>query len=945
AGVDSTSPGVATSPVGQPVSKLYFRFLVNVGNISQPAWEYVPGYADIDSCKMVGPHQGAIKLSDVSSGDAFVGSANPISIAAWQFLRLNLPQDAYPGSKVTGSALSIIEFLFGIIPSVTSTVFGFDQTAIFQNKGKYIVPSYSYIRLDNPSYKKLGGGTRVKEIDISDNWSTMATGQSSFQYGQTFDYTSTLPNGQIVSVGVATYEPVAGGDENSLKQPLPYDEKYLLAPNNAMYTETPLGESLYPSPGVVYSKVTVANLLYPGVKRTATGKTVNEFYTAYDFPVIAKNTGITVDRVKPNILMDIFSIGVKDFTTASEGFSVEVNDMAGKEKSQEVYDKNGALISSVKYDYKLDNLGNLNNNVQVINPDGTVGVASIGKDIDMWEDMREEDSQTMGMGVDVNFDTFVLPFLVLAIPDVFPDYSSEHTRFHSAVTTKYIYRSGLVDKITKVQNGSSATTQNLMYDSETGEVLLTKTNNEFEKPVYNFTYPAHWAYDGMGSAYRNIGAYVSGFNTTSTGVISVPSGYPSTYFAPGDEVEEYAVTAAGPLYSITLSNVKGWVTQPSGGSSYVLMDANGNPIPSLSKALVKVIRSGRRNMPSVPVASIASLVSPVNSLGDSIKINKSTQILQASGSLFNNFWKIPNDAVMKQKCNSLATPTAACIAQFMDSVIVNHKLFAKPSDSIKFGKYVSSCSTFSNYLYFALSEEKGLDIATSFQFQLGSCVGTISANPSGGGAVPGPIYPVSLYQLTPYISGTYYTNPSGCINLYGPSGFSEPVSLAEICMSCTNCYDTCENIAVKSSFNPYAVGMLGNWRPERNYVYYDSRSPTLASTTSNIYNTGIFNRFTQIWDVPTGGATIWPLDTADKDWTWTSRISMYDQKGNEIEDVDALGRYSSALYGYIKSLPVAVSSNAKFKEIAFDGFEDYGFTNSCSSPCDTRHFSYLNYIT
>ncbi|HXC07150.1 MAG TPA: hypothetical protein VNZ86_20460, partial [Bacteroidia bacterium] len=65
---------------------------------------------------------------------------------------------------------------------------------------------------------------------------------------------------------------------------MPYDEKTLLAPTNAMYTETPLGENLYPSAAVVYSKVTVANLSHKGVVRTATGYTVNEFYTAKDFP-------------------------------------------------------------------------------------------------------------------------------------------------------------------------------------------------------------------------------------------------------------------------------------------------------------------------------------------------------------------------------------------------------------------------------------------------------------------------------------------------------------------------------------------------------------------------------------------------------------------------------------------------------------------------------------
>jgi len=46
-------------------------------------------------------------------------------------------------------------------------------------------------------------------------------------------------------------------------------------------------------------------------------------------------------------------------------------------------------------------------------------------------------------------------------------------------------------------------THNLIYDAETGHVVVTRTNNEFNQPVYSTTYPAWWAYDGMGPAYQN----------------------------------------------------------------------------------------------------------------------------------------------------------------------------------------------------------------------------------------------------------------------------------------------------------------------------------------------------------------------------------------------------------------------------------------------------------
>ncbi|HTA81451.1 MAG TPA: hypothetical protein VK783_00825 [Bacteroidia bacterium] len=953
---DKYLAGIDSSSGGNSISKLYFRMMVNVGSVGSTAYEYVPGYADIapyqtgvSGYKMINSQLGAIQLSEVSSGDAFLGTANPIALASWQFLRLNLPQDAYPGSQVTGSVLSIIEFLFGIIPTVVQTVEGFDQFAAFNHFGKYTAPSYSYIRLDNPNHKKYGGGARVKEIQISDNWSSMVTGsdQSSFQYGQTFNYTNTLPNGQVVSSGVATYEPIPGGDENPLRQPLPYDEKTLLAPNNAMYTETPLGENLYPSAAVVYSKVTVANLPHKGVVRTGTGYTVNEFYTAHDFPVLNYWTDAPyIERFKPSVLSSLFSLGVQDFTTASQGFSVEVNDMAGKEKSQKIYDQNGALISSVVYNYQVDNASSptlhLNNNVKIVNPDGTIGTASIGKDIDVWEDMREQETKTLGLGVDINDEAFVWPFPPIPIviaPLIFATYNSEDTRFRSAVTTKYIYRSGLVSSITKTQNGSTVTTQNLLYDGETGDVLLTKTNNEFDAPIYNFTYPAHWVYDGMGLAYRNIGAEVN-VTSRSTGTVTSPSAS-SNIFAPGDELE--CVAATGAL-------TKAWVTQPQAADSLVLMDSFGNPV-QLSGNLVKVIRSGRRNMASVPVGTLTTMISPISGGGTEINITNSNEILQASASLFNDAWKIPYESVETPVCVTTATRGDTCLAQFLDSIIAHHQLFATLKDSIHLGKYVrnSSCHADSAELYYALSESKGMDQMSGFQAQLGNSVLTISS-PTGG--------KIYMDSLTPYyvvgnLDGppsdlSYFDSisSSGCLNLwiYRFRAFGgHSVSLAATaCLTSTTCHDSCENLAVNNKFNPYAQGMKGNWRPQRNYVYYDSRSPGLASTQSNIWNTGVFNHFNPIW-ANTGG-TIWQLDTTDKNWTWTSQITMYDQKGNEVEDEDALDRYSSALYGYMKSLPVAVASNAKYKDIAYDGFEDYGFTPTCNASCDNSHFSYISYI-
>jgi hypothetical protein len=57
--------------------------------------------------------------------------------------------------------------------------------------------------------------------------------------------------------------------------------------------------------------------------------------------------------------------------------------------------------------------------------------------------------------------------------------------------------------------------------------------------------------------------------------------------------------------------------------------------------------------------------------------------------------------------------------------------------------------------------------------------------------------------------------------------------------------------------------------------------------------------------------------------------------------VDLLGKYSSAIYSYKNSLPVGVASNAKYNQIAFDGFEDYNYYfTGYFQPAP--HWSFLN---
>ena len=75
-------------------------------------------------------------------------------------------------------------------------------------------------------------------------------------------------------------------------------------------------------------------------------------------------------------------------------------------------------------------------------------------------------------------------------------------------------------------------------------------------------------------------------------------------------------------------------------------------------------------------------------------------------------------------------------------------------------------------------------------------------------------------------------------------------------------------------------------------------------------------------------------------WTAASEVAKYNPYGQEVENRDALNRYSSAQYGYNYRFPLAVSSNSEYREMGYDGFEDYNIELS-KKPA---HFNFMEIL-
>jgi hypothetical protein len=760
----------------RPGQKIYFRALMK---FSATKYDFVPGYAvvgenqdmEIVDLTIDNNQVRALKIGLVSERlkDNESSLYNPIAVAAIQFARIHLSKFIPPSSN---NSVDENAQLPGLLESLGGAFSSFQELFVGPNKplwnneiGTELKIGNSWVRLQNPNKKKLGGGHRVKEIRMYDSWSEMTGSMDSYHYGQVYSYT----HNDGTSSGVAAYEPQIGGDENPFRQPISADVKHLLAPDEKNYRELPFGEQFFPSPRVGYAMVTIADLPRPGVKRTATGKVVHEFYTAKEFPTFASNTSIEMKRFKLPIFAPFFSSMV-DEMAASQGFVVENNDMHGKPLRQSVYAADQSEpITKVEYFYQSETITlngisveHLTNNVTTIAKNGTIGQSTIGLTYDAVADFRKSTNNTISGSLSFNTN-FTLPFVL--IPTIMASISYERTAFRSATFTKVIERFGIQSKTVATDLGSKVETNNLAYDAETGTVLLTETTTNFNDKVYNFTYPAHWYYDQMGQAYRNIGNVANNLQFVNGGTAQVNS----TRFSRGDEV---AVKPNGSAPVFTA-----WVTEANSSGIRILLK-DGSPLEG-SVQYIKVLRSGRRNLQTTPVGTVALRNNPLSG----IQGNVFEQVLQAGAVEYSDDWR-------------------------------------------------TFCECF-------LNEESA-----------------------------------------------HYTT------------------------------------------NPFVLGTRGTWRPVASYVHLSGRTQTFENGNSNIRVDGMFTSFTPFYKL-SGGQ--WNIDR--QNWTYTSSVVEFSPFGQALETVDALSRYSSSMFGYNQTLPIAVAANTRYRQLGYDGFEDYDYDN-----CSDNHF-------
>jgi hypothetical protein len=651
--------------------------------------EYISGYFLIDQNK-------DIKIgTDTEGVNTYVsipmksvkiekgGTINPITKTGLGFSRmfLNRLANGVPYDPDQSDFKAIVNGLSKSISIISEIFDGPNHYLLNRGCAKTINTNKSWVRLENSTGYKYGGGLRVKKITMSDDWQVMSeqTDSQTMNYGQEYSYES--ENGQSSS-GVATFEPNESSENPFVEpffpvDPSTYAEK-MSAPKENNYVERPIGKSFFPSPTVTYSKVKVKDLKNDtNIRKNGTGHVIHNYYTSKDFPTeafmsqILKNNDKTPNNIIKNLLSN-GNISVKNHLTASQGFCVVTNDMNGKEKSQEVYQEGQTSpISKIEYKYNVEN-GKLNNELITISEKGEIKKKLIGLDSDMFLDFNESFSSSSVDGSKINVATYIIPAVPpfpLVLPTTFPNSSYNESLLRTATVTKHIHQTGILIEKIAYDLGSTVSTKNLAWDAQSGEVILTETVNEYDDKYYSFNYPAYWMYSGMANASQNIG--IEGYVSRKKNCQHDPSPYfkvfktsnvtgenetdIKNYFHVGDELLLYRNTGNQESY------LQVWVMEVNtSNNGLLLMDEKGHYIDECgtneNKYQFKITRSGYRNLQSASMASVTSMINPMrdnlgnlktlldDNLFDFTGAGFNPRIINASAVVYKDFWKPQNES-------------------------------------------------------------------------------------------------------------------------------------------------------------------------------------------------------------------------------------------------------------------------------------------------------------
>lgn len=820
---------------------LYFKIY---SQLKSGLWDYVSGYTSVVN---YGIKTSATQSLDIDGDgstescytEAYIQVApyeddddyHPFAAFAWQKMRADHPElltstpapSNTPGTSNFDKAMRV-KSLLNLIGQIEKLFKGYLDYCQDKDFAQHMNPSKSVIRLMSPDGKKYGGGVRVKKITTSDDF--VVNGSKS-SYGQIYDYTKE-ENGKVISSGVASYEPKAGGEENPLTYAKAYKDEMRFKKDNQLFAEMPINESYFPAPSVGYSQVTVRSLATEGVLEGdpainaaagVTGQEVHEFYTARDFPTITEETFINDEAYHMYIPVPFLGSTSIDKFTATQGYYAEVNDMHGKPKSSAYYGIEqgniiSAPVSSVEYRYKSEptsyqgiQVNRLVNGAEITNLELSY-LDEVATHHEIFMENNHSRSYSLTCGLDFNAEILFPLFLLIPWPNV----TYNETQLKTATTNRIVHRSGIVDEVIATDGLSTTRTSNLILNYITGAPIVTETIDNYDDPVYNIK--RYHADDIIASLlFTNHG------------------GSSGTTFDPEDATfaENWVQRAAFHEYGETgLMSLTSFIpTAPPGFTDTYKSTVNPN--------LAHLYENNKGFSPG-------------------------TELLLSRNGVKHRATVVP-----------VGYRSSGSSSGFLSAIYCEQELTA-PAD----------------YSYFVTrsGQRNMLSVVTD-----------------------------EVVALT--------REDSSSENVMYDDGINRRLRFFEDAISMSSVEHRAKWVEDGGDFttiNPYADGELGILRVKENYAYTADRSEESLLKESGLLigESGAKRAYIKRHHDAVYDSNIDPY------WTLTQEITQYDENGHAVEDINALGTYSAAAYGYSGSLIDWKAANARRNEVFFQSFEDDG---------------------
>src|SRR6218665_969631 len=636
-------------------------------------YEYIPCYASFKQYGVSTLNHHIIWLELET-----VDGLSPLSLSAVEYLREQLPGQAFKGYDMSGKSLLAAAGVLGsMIGSIGKQLKNPVKMLREEGKAKVADLTKSFARLNTPAGYKYGGGHRVKSIRLTDNWVAM-NGKFSSTYGQEYNYETTeVFDGKTrtISSGVASYEPTFGGEENPFQTMMQVANQLPMGPTSYGAIEMPVMDAFFPAPVVGYSKVTVRSIrrnVPEGKKsKSGIGKQVTEYFTAKDYPVYYSHTSFDPASNKDyhkssrNSFLNKYEF---DSRALSQGFLVVTNDMHGQLKSQSSYSETDSTtrINYTRNFYRNTGENGLDEKFDFVHASagGEVKPGNMGVDVEIMSDTREFSVKSRGTEYQGQVDVITIGLPVPIFTAYAVDSRNKNT-YRAVTTTKTVSYHAVLDSVLVIDKGSAVSTRNLVYDAETGAVVVNRTNNEFNQPVYSVNYPAYWAYTGMGLAYKNIDAVFSNVKFRDGKIVG--GGVPESAFESGDELlitnpgnvpagcEQMFATVNPGRKIWAFDRLKNTSSLHGAVRDIIFIDEKGK-IYTRENVTFRIIRTGGRNMLTAPLAGVSLMESPLKTINGKLLLSVNDQSKVITGSAVDYREKWQNDADLFPKYKQMKNP-------------------------------------------------------------------------------------------------------------------------------------------------------------------------------------------------------------------------------------------------------------------------------------------------